>query len=149
MSAGEYCNREVVVAEPGTPVLEAAKLMRQHHVGTLVIVDSPANGAKPVGIITDRDIVIEVVAAEAEAGSLTASDIMSREIKTVQEETKLMDAIATMRAKGVRRLPVTDAKGRLVGILSVDDVLELVAEQLEDLVKLISREQRREQKLHD
>lgn len=149
MTAGEYCNRDVVVAEAATPVLEAAQLMRTHHVGNLVVVDSPANGARPVGIVTDRDIVIEVVAAGASVEALTIGDIMSAEMVTVTEDTKLMDAIALMRTKGVRRLPVVDNKGMLAGILTVDDVIDLVAEQLNDLTRLISTEQRREIKKRD
>lgn len=149
MSAGEYCNRDVVVAQAGTSVHEAAQLMRTHHVGNLVVVDLPANGARPVGIVTDRDIVIEVVATGASVDSLTVGDIMSAEIATVKEDTKLMDAIALMRSKGIRRLPVVDNHGSLAGILTVDDVIELVAEQLNDLTKLISVEQRHETKQRD
>ena len=149
MSAGEYCNRDVVVAEAGTPVLEAAQLMRAHHVGNLVVVDSPANGTKPVGIVTDRDIVIEVVATGASVDALTVGDIMSAGIVTVTEDTKLMDAVALMRSKGVRRLPVVDSNGKLAGILTVDDVIDLLAEQLNDLTKLIFVEQRREERRRD
>jgi predicted transcriptional regulator len=146
MSAGEYCNRDVVVTEPGTPVLEAAQLMREHHVGNLVVVDSTANGARPVGIVTDRDIVVEVVAAGVLVSDVTVNDIMSTDIVVVTEDTKLMDAISLMRDKGVRRLPVIQGNGALAGILAVDDVIELVAEQLNDLSKLVTVEQRHEQK---
>jgi CBS domain-containing protein len=149
MSVGEYCNRDVVVAEPGTTVQEAAQLMRSHHVGDLVVVDSPANGAKPVGIVTDRDIVIEVVAAGVAINDVTVGDIMSREIVSVTEDTKLMDAITLMRSHGVRRLPVIDYGGKLAGILTVDDVIELIVEQLGDLSRLTTVEQQREQRRRD
>lgn len=146
MSAGEYCNRDVVVTDAATSVLDAAQLMRTHHVGNLVVVDSPADGAKPVGIVTDRDIVIEVVAVDVPPQNLTVSDVMSSDVVTVTEDAKLMDAIALMRDKGVRRLLVVKSSGALAGILAVDDVIELVAEQLNDLAKLVTVEQQHEQK---
>ena len=149
MSAGEYCNRDVVVTDAATSVLDAAQLMRTHHVGNLVVVDSPADGAKPVGIVTDRDILVEVVAKNVSPEKLTVGDIMSSAIATVGEDTKLIDAIELMRNKGVRRLPVVQANGVLAGILAVDDVIELVAEQLNDLSRLILVEQRHEQKRRD
>ncbi len=149
MSAGEYCNRDVVVAEKDLSAREAAQLMREHHVGTLVVVDIKENSAQPIGIITDRDIVVELVAADVDIDSLAVGDIMSAEIVSTSEDTKLIDAIALMQSKGIRRLPVVDDSGMLAGILTVDDVIELIAEQLADLSKLISREQEREQEQRD
>ena len=149
MSAGEYCNRDVVVAEKDLSAREAAQLMREHHVGTLVVVDIKENSAQPIGIITDRDIVVELVAADVDIDSLAVGDIMSAEIVSTSEDTKLIDAIALMQSKGIRRLPVVDDAGMLAGILTVDDVIELIAEQLADLSKLISREQEREQEQRD
>jgi CBS domain-containing protein len=143
-NAGEVCNREVVYAHRDTPVADAARLMREHHVGDLVVLDGRKGERTPVGIVTDRDLVIEVIAAGVRPEDLTVGDVMSEELVTAREEEGLPDVIKRMRSKGVRRVPVVDSAGALVGILSVDDVIELFAEQVTDLAKLIAREQSRE-----
>lgn len=96
-------------------------------------------------MLTDRDIVIEVLAKNVDLNAVTINDVMSFDLMTVNESVDLMTAIKTMRNKGVRRAPVVNDNGALVGILSVDDVLDLLAEQMMDLAKLISKEQYREQ----
>jgi CBS domain-containing protein len=146
MSVGEFCNREVIIVEKQESVVEAAKLMRHHHVGDVVVVEEKEGVNVPVGIVTDRDIVIEVLAEDVEPASVSVADIMSSELAKVREEDELLQTIQFMRSRGVRRLPVVDAQGGLVGILTVDDVLDLVAEQLSDLVGLATREQYRESK---
>jgi CBS domain-containing protein len=146
MPIGEICNREVVFATRDTSILEAAQLMRRHHVGDLVVVDEKNGKRIPVGIVTDRDIVIEVIAKEADINSLTAGDIMGPELVTAREAEGVFEAIQLMRLKGVRRMPVVDPHGGLVGIISVDDLVELLAEEMNELAKLISREQVREAK---
>ncbi|MCZ7564160.1 MAG: CBS domain-containing protein [Burkholderiales bacterium] len=144
MSLGQLCNRVVVVTTRGTGMDEAARLMREHHVGSLVVVDETALGRKPVGIVTDRDIVIEVVAAGVAPASVTVGDVMGPELVTARESDEPWDTIQRMRAKGVRRVPVVDGEGVLIGIVTVDDLVETVAEQLEGLVKVIGQEQARE-----
>jgi CBS domain-containing protein len=98
----------------------------------------------PLGILTDRDLVIEVLARDVDMDSVVVGDVMSFDIVSVTEDTKLIDAIKVMRNKGIRRLPVVNTAGGLEGILTVDDVLELLAEQISDLIKLVSVEQHRE-----
>jgi len=147
MSAGEYCNREVVVVLKSEPVSEAISLMRSHHVGDVVVVETTATGAKPVGILTDRDIVLEILAEGVDLGAVSIGDVMSYELVTVTEDTKLIDTIKLMRDKGVRRIPVVNQQGELQGLLSVDDILELLAEQLTDIVDLINKELNREGRL--
>jgi len=146
MSAGEYCNREVVVVAKSEPVSEAISLMRNHHVGDVVVVETTAAGTIPVGILTDRDIVLEILAEGVDLEAVTISDVMSYELVTVTEDTKLIDTIELMRDKGVRRIPVVNQQGGLEGLLTVDDLLELLAEQLTDIVSLIRKEQARESK---
>ena len=145
MSAGEYCNREVVVIAKSESVREAISLMRQHHVGTVVVVEQPVDKPVPVGILTDRDIVMEILAEDVDLDSVSVGDVMSYELVTVDENTKLLDAIRVMKEKGVRRLPVINSKGGLEGILSVDDVIDLLAEELSNISRLISKEQHMEQ----
>ncbi len=149
MSAGEYCNRDVVVIDRTESVRKAIDLMRTHHVGDVIVVDKTNGASKPLGILTDRDIVLEILAEDVDLEAVNVGDVMSYELQTVDEDTKLLDAIKVMRTKGIRRLPVVDSQENLVGILAVDDVLGLIAEQLSDLVGLITRQQARESALRD
>lgn len=141
MSAGEYCNREVVVISKTEPVSEAVSLMRKHHVGDVVVIEQTKQGAIPVGILTDRDIVLEILAEDVDLGSVSIGDVMSYELITVTENATLIDTVKLMRQHGIRRIPVVNDSGILEGLLSVDDLLELLAEQLNDIVALISKEQ--------
>ena len=144
MAIGEICNREVVIAQRETTVLEASRLMRQYHVGDLVVVDDTDGKRAPVGIVTDRDLVLEVVSMELDAAVLTVGDIMGLELATVRESDGVFETIRYMRTKGVRRLPVVSSQGALIGIVTLDDVLELLAEEMSELSQLISRERRHE-----
>jgi len=144
MSVGEICNREVVITEKSLSVVEAARLMRTHHVGDLVVTEEINGRKRPVGIVTDRDIVVEVVAAGVNPDMLKVGDIMGPEVATVNEGEGLFEALRYMRDKGVRRMPVTDREGGLVGILTLDDLLTLLAEEMTELAKLVSHERQRE-----
>ena len=138
---GESCNREVVVATRETTVAAAARLMRHHHVGTLVICDQLNGGRRiPVGIVTDRDIVIGVVAPGLDSGTITVDDIMGGELVTARESESILRALEIMRYKGVRRLPVVGDDGQLAGIVTIDDLLEVLAEELADISRIIGRE---------
>ena len=129
MPISEICNREVIVVQRSNTILEAAQLMRQHHVGDVVVVEEQGGVRIPVGIVTDRDLVVE---------------IMALELATVKENAGVSETIEYMRAKGVRRLPVVDNSGGLVGILTLDDLLELLTEELLALAKLVRHEQKKE-----
>jgi len=146
MSAGEYCNREVIIITKSAPIREAVNLMRTHHVGDVIVVDNRDGSSVPLGILTDRDIVVEILAEDVDIDAVNVGDAMSYELLTVTEDTKLMDAIKLMKTRGVRRMPVVDGQGSLVGILTVDDILELINEQLADIVGLISKERSVERK---
>lgn len=144
MPISEICNREVVVVRRNESILEAARLMRRHHVGNVLVVEEKNGVRIPVGIVTDRDLVIEVIATELNPAVITVGDVMVPELASVKENTGVFDAIEYMRAKGVRRLPVVDQEGALIGILALDDLLELLAEELHDLAKLAAYEQKKE-----
>jgi CBS domain-containing protein len=148
MTAGEYCNREVVITEPDTSVTEAAMLMRQYHVGDLVVTEQQGEKVLPIGIITDRDIVIEVIAQKADPDSLIIKDIMSTGLITVEEKDPLMDTLELMQKQGVRRIIVVDNQGSLQGLLSADDAIELIAEAINNLTKLVKHEITHEEKEH-
>jgi CBS domain-containing protein len=144
MKVGEICNREVVVVDRGAAILEAAQLMRRHHVGDVVVTEERGGIRVPVGILTDRDIVVELLAEQVPLDAVSVGDAMSSELLTVSEEEEVMDVLQRMRGRGVRRAPVVNPSGALAGILAVDDMIDLIAEQLSDLVKLIGNEQQRE-----
>jgi CBS domain-containing protein len=145
MNIGELCNREVIVANRDDSVLAAAKLMREYHVGDVVVVEQRGQGRVPVGILTDRDIVVELIATEVDTKTVTVSDAMSTELLTVREDDDISDMIEQMRGKAVRRVPVVDVNDALVGIVTVDDVIDVMAEQFDALVSLVQREKHREQ----
>jgi CBS domain-containing protein len=144
MTVGQICNRVVVFAFRNTPLPDAAKLMRENHIGSVVIVDESDRGRIPVGMLTDRDIAIAVVAQALDPRTLTAGEVMSGELVTANEQDDMLDTLQRMRRRGIRRVPVLTAAGTLAGIVTLDDLLELVAEQLGDVVKAIATEQSRE-----
>ena len=144
LSAGELCTRNVVFAERQLSVTEAAQLMREHHVGCLVVTDEALGSRVPVGLLTDRDIVLAVVAKGVDAQTLRVEDVMSTDPATAREGDSLLDTLAVMRRAGVRRLPVTDAQGRLQGLLTLDDVIETVGEEMSVLVQVLVSARRRE-----
>jgi CBS domain-containing protein len=147
MSIGVLCNREVIVTGPETSAQEAAELMRTHHVGDIVVVEERGGERRPVGLITDRDLVVEVLAQRVDPAAVTVKDLMTRDLETVLEEADFWDALSHMRACGVRRIPVVNGRGGLEGIFTVDDALELIAEGLVDLVKVVGRQISREQRV--
>ncbi len=145
MSIGEICSRETVFTTRETTVATAARLMRHHHVGTLVVVEQMNGGRRvPVGIVTDRDVVVEVMATGLDPNAITVGDIMGQDLVTARESEGVLETMQIMRYKGVRRLPIVDKDGQLVGIVSFDDLLELLAEQFGELAKIVGREQARE-----
>lgn len=146
MLVGEYCNRDVVIVDKACSVREAARLMRTQHVGDLIVVEERDGKRIPVGIVTDRDIVLEVIAKDVDLNAVAIGDVMSFELTTASEDDEVLETVKLMRAKGVRRAPVVDKQDALVGILAVDDLIELLQEFVTDIGGLIVREQKREQR---
>lgn len=144
MTIGQICNREVVSAARDTTVQTAAKLMRHYHVGTVVVVDETESMRTPVGIVTDRDIVIDVCAVDLNQNVITVGDIMTPELVTVREDEGLLQTVQIMREKRVRRLPVIDKNGKLAGIVSIDDLFEALTAQMAEMARIIGRERERE-----
>ncbi len=140
----DICKREVAQAPRNATIQVAAKLMRHCHVGTLVVVDDTPGGRVPVGILTDRDIVIEVDAVDLDPKTITVGDVMAPELVTVRAEEGLLQAAEIMRFKGVRRLPVVDQGGNLAGIISIDDLLEALIEQMTEMARVLGREREHE-----
>jgi CBS domain-containing protein len=144
MPIGDICVRNVVTTTPDKTVEEAAQLMRSNHVGDLLVIDRASGRRLIHGILTDRDIVVAVVALKLDPTALTVGDVMSRAVETAQEDQGILETIERMRSAGIRRMPVLSRHGVLIGIISVDDLIQLLAEEMGELAKLISREQRKE-----
>ena len=144
MPVGEICNRDVIILQREDTVLEAAKLMRQHHVGDVVVAEARGGVRVPVGIVTDRDLVVEIMATGLDQTVITVGDIMVRELVTVKESTGIFETIQYMRSKAVRRVPIVDENGALVGILALDDLLELLSEELLAIAKLVRHQREKE-----
>lgn len=145
MKVGQYFKRSVVAIGSNADIAEAARLMRTHHVGFLVVLGD-GDVQKPVGVLTDRDIVLQVVAREVDPGSITVQDVMTRDPMIATEEDLLGDVLQAMRFAGIRRVPVVDVRGALSGIIAIDDAIELVAGLLCDISGSIKREQTQEQR---
>lgn len=137
MTIGQYCIHEVDVAQPNEAAWQAALRMRQRAVGTLVVV----NEAKvPIGILTDRDLMERVLAENLDPGSTTVRDVMTADPTTIRADEEVQVALPRMRRGGFRRLPVVDQSGSLVGLVSMDDVLMRLADDLAQIGQLIKRE---------
>lgn len=144
LTTGEICTRTVTVAYQHTALDEAARLMRENHVGCLVVVDGRPDKRTVVGLLTDRDIVTAAVAADLSPRALRVEDVMTTEVVVAREEDSLIDLIRTMRSKGVRRVPVVGLRNELIGIVSLDDVLSILVDELDLLVATVGSESKRE-----
>jgi CBS domain-containing protein len=139
MAISEFCHRDVVCATRDTTVTEAANLMRRHHIGDVIIVETRGGKQVPVGIVTDRDIVVEVIAAGIDPGALKLGDLRLAPLVTVDEGTSYAATVARMSAEGVRRMPVVSDDGALAGIITLDDMLWQLAAPLAALAGLSGR----------
>jgi len=144
MAIGEICSREVAFIARSESCAQAARLMRENHVGSLVVVAKAGAPAMPIGMITDRDLAVGVMALGLDPEKTLVEAVMRPRIALVRETEGLGRAIALMRAEGVRRLPVVDADGSLVGILAADDLIELFADELSGLAAMIGKSARLE-----
>lgn len=141
MKTGKACNRDVVGVDGEASAHEAARLMRERHVGDLVITQWRGEHRVPVGIVTDRDLVIEVIAAELDIDAVTIGDLFSfPSLVTASVEDELEDTLAAMSEHGIRRVPVVEADGRLAGIIAMDDILGVIADDLVRLAALSRRQ---------
>lgn len=147
MNVGEICNRTVVFATEEMSLKEAAALMRDEHVGSLIVVQETSSGRFVVGILTDRDIAVVAMAREFDPQTLRVADIMSTDLVCAKEDDSVNDVLAMMRSHGVRRVPVTTEQGALIGIVTLDDMLEVVAEEMRGFVQAIESAQKHERRV--
>ncbi|HXH18503.1 MAG TPA: CBS domain-containing protein [Chitinophagales bacterium] len=141
MTVGAICSRETIIAGPNESALEASRLMQRYNVGSLVVVETDGKGNKPIGIVTDRDIVLKVVAAELKIYDVRLADVMSAKLLTAKESDDVYETLVKMRGKVVRRVPIVDEEGYLKGILTIDDVLEFFSKEISEIVSLFKKEQ--------
>ncbi len=132
----DVCSKPAVTVAGNTTVREAARLMRDKRVGAVIVI----NGAKPVGILTDRDIAVSVVAAERDPSMLSVREVMHKSPATVYEDQGVHDAVKTFSANGVRRLPVVNRKGELTGLVALDDLLMLFGDEMTHVAHTVERE---------
>lgn len=137
MSLGRICVRSVDLADPTEPVWQAAERMRQRGVGTLLIVDE---WNKPIGIVTDRDLVVRVLAEGLDGNSTLVRDVMTADPKSLPESAPIEEALSLMQAGSFRRVPIVDAEEKLVGLVSLDDILMLLSEEFRQIGQLVERE---------
>jgi CBS domain-containing protein len=144
MNIGEICHRDVITVRASDDLTSAAELMRTEHVGYLVVVEPEVGEStvRPIGVLSDRDIVIAVVARGVDVRSLRVGDVMTQQPITVEENYALKTALQEMRRIGVRRMPVVGHRGQLVGLVSLDDVLAELAGEFQDVASSIANEQR-------
>jgi len=141
MNIRDICTIQTISCNRDETVQGAALLMRKHHVGDLVVVDGSDGDAIPAGIVTDRDIVVSVVALGLDPASLQVGDIMSDDLLTCREDDDVYQTIEHMRVRGIRRVPVVNDNGALAGIVSADDLLEFLAEEMGDLSRISGNQQ--------
>jgi CBS domain-containing protein len=126
MSLERFCKKSVVTVPPHQTVQDAARKMRDHHVGAIVVVEKD----RAVGILTDRDITLRAIAEGRDPRTTPIGEVMSRDLKVLRSEDKIDDALSSIRAAGVRRLPIVDAAGKPIGMVTLDDLIVLFAGEL-------------------
>jgi predicted transcriptional regulator len=146
MRVGDVCTRSVVHCSRNASALEVAKMMRDDNIGNVVVVDDRDGQKVPIGVVTDRDIVVQLVAKEIDPGDIMVTDLMARELFVALEEEDIHDAIQRMRYRGARRLPVVDREGALVGVVALDDLLEYITDELAGIARVSSRGRHAERK---
>jgi CBS domain-containing protein len=145
---GQVATPIVVTADPETTAAQAARLMRQHHVGSLIVVDAADDSGRPLGIVTDRDLVLAVMAEELDPAVFTVGDLMSTDLATAPQTAGLMDAVEILRRRGLRRLVVVDDAARVTGVVTLEDLLDALAGELGTLAQALrgARDREREQR---
>ncbi len=144
MSIGDICNKEVVCVKMHDSIFQAALLMRQFHVGDLIVTNHIGGKTIPIGILTDRDIVIKVIAKQIEPNSILVGDIMSSELSIANENDSVFEVLDMMVDTGVRRMPIINQTEGLVGIISIEDLIEQMAQQLSSISSVLYKGQQME-----
>ncbi|NQS77578.1 MAG: CBS domain-containing protein, partial [Methanoculleus bourgensis] len=137
MGLVKCCREQVVAVSPDTPAVEVARIMGEKNVGSVVIV---SGDNRPVGVITDRDLAVRVMAQERNPGEVRAGDIVTRDVITFRDSMGVYEAIQKMTAEGIRRMPVVDDAGKLIGIVTMDDIIRMLGEEMAAIAKNIEKQ---------
>jgi CBS domain-containing protein len=140
MRIGEICSRDVLTVEPDEPLAKCARVMEDASVGSVVVVDRSRGFARPIGIVTDRDMLRGQFDRRADLFCLSAGDVMTANPLVLREDCDVRNAIERMGERAVRRVPVVDDGGELVGIATFDDLLPAIAGQIAAIGALISQQ---------
>ena len=145
-TVGQICVREVVTVTRDANIADAARKMRDRHVGSLVVVETRGDAERPIGIITDRDIVVEVCALDLDPHDVAVGELLDMGVPlvTVDETEDVRDALEAMRHHGLRRMPVLSSRRNLLGIVSSDDIIQVIVNDLNALASISPRERKRE-----
>jgi len=144
VNVARMCTRSVVSVPRSSTLQQTAELMRRYHVGALLVTEDEPNTDHAIGIVTDRDLVVQAVAEGVDPQDATVDEVMTPEITGVSELADAHEAMVVMREAGVRRLAVTGEGGALVGILSFDDIVDALSIELENLAGVIRSERGKE-----
>lgn len=136
MSLGNLCRREIVCVDRGATIEEVARLMEEKNIGSIIVVEE----RKPMGIVTDRDILLRVINRGLDSERTSVADVMTKQIVTLREDMGLFEALQQVKGKGIRRFPIVDAKGNLQGIMTLDDILYLLGKEMADIASIIEEE---------
>ena len=144
MNLGDICTREVILADRAATLQQAANLMREHHVGMLVIAGNSDAGLQVLGLVTDRDIVVEAVARGLDTTQTEVGRLASEKLAALPASAAIDEAITAMKARGVRRLLVSGESGQLHGVLSLDDLLGALGHEMAELAHAVRKGVERE-----
>lgn len=136
MSVYNCCQKNVLSVKPDAQLRFVAELMKEKNIGCVIVTDDH----KPVGIVTDRDMALRGPLLNDIPQNALISSIMTREVKAVTKDIGIFEAIQEMKSAGVRRMPVVDAAGRLVGLITLDDLIRLLAREMSDIARIIGKE---------
>jgi CBS domain-containing protein len=142
MTVGSICTRRIITVEVSVDIAAAAEVMRENKIGYLIVTNKANGNRTPAGVITDRDIVVKILAKDVNPHSLTAGDVMTREPLVAREDDGISETLHRMRVLGVRRVPVVNARGQIAGVLSIDDVIDHLVSQLADVAGATRNEPR-------
>lgn len=135
MTLAECCSKDVVMASPESSVVEAARLMEERNVGSIIVTEEE----RPVGIVTDRDITLRVIAQGKKPEETTIRDVMTPDPVTLNGNMEIFEAIEYVTREGIRRLPIVESDGRLVGIITLDDVIGILGKEMSNVSEAIEK----------
>jgi CBS domain-containing protein len=144
MNIGDLCKKPVVSVDFDDSIMAASALMREHHIGDVIVTKEKKGRELPVGILTDRDIVVSLAARDVDLDEVLVGDVMTTGLILARDDDSIEEVVHNMTDNGIRRMPVTNREGNLVGLISFDDLVKFFAEQLSLLSSLVDVEITRE-----